>query len=137
VSTQCALIPDIVANKGACRYPLVYAISVLPLSAARWIGFVQESNHGVNRVPAAATLAVASIFALSGFFNVVLLLTTRPEAELFGGMVSDAFQHGLPPAGASEPQLPECRPPAVPLQPIPSPAKPQVREDSRDQGWLP
>jgi len=75
---------------------------------------VQESKHGVNHVPAAATLAVTSVFALSGFFNVVLLLTTRPEAELFGGMV---FEDGLPPGP----------PPAVPLQPMP-PA---------DQGWLP
>jgi len=75
----------------------------------------------VNQVPAAATFAVGSVFALSGFFNVVLLLTTRPEAELFGGMVSE---HGLPPAG---PQAPGFPPPAVPLQPMP-PA---------DQGWLP
>ena len=108
----------------ACRYPLVYAVSVLPLSVARWIGFVQESNHGVNQVPAAATFAVGSIFALSGFFNVVLLLKTRPEAELFGGMISEGV---LPPAGPLEPQVPEFPPPAVPLQPMP-PA---------DQGWLP
>jgi len=78
----------------------------------------------VNQVPAAATFAVASVFALSGFFNVVLLLTTRPEAELFGGIVSE---RGLPPAGPLEPQSPEFPPPAVPLQPMP-PA---------DQGWLP
>ncbi len=97
---------------------------------------MQEAKDGVNRVPAAATLAVASIFALSGFFNVVLLLTTRPEAELFGGMVSDRPQEGLPPPGIPGLQLPDSEfpPPAVPLQPIPSPGK---REDSRDQGFLP
>jgi hypothetical protein len=75
---------------------------------------VQESKHGVNQVPAVATLAVGAVFALSGFFNVVLLLTTRPEAKLFGGMAA---------AWPLEPQVA----PAVPLQPIP-PA---------DQEWLP
>jgi len=32
-------------------YPLVHAISVLPLSFARWIGFVQEAKYGRSKSP--------------------------------------------------------------------------------------
>jgi len=35
-------------------------------------------------VPPAATFAAVSIFGLSGFFNVILLMKTRPSIGLFG-----------------------------------------------------
>ena len=62
-----------------CRYSIVYCITVIPISVARWIGFAQEARYGANFVPAAATFAVGAIFFLSGFLNVVLFLTTRLE----------------------------------------------------------
>jgi len=65
------------------RYPFLYAICILPLSFVRWIAFVQENNGGTNNVPSAATLTVISLFQLSGLFNVILLITTKPNG-LFG-----------------------------------------------------
>lgn len=38
-------------------------------------------------MPSAATFTVEAIFGLSGFFNVILLLTTRPESGLFGQLM--------------------------------------------------
>lgn len=70
------------------RYPLVYCLGIMPLSIVRWITFVQEARHdGINNVPATATLASEAIFGLSGFFNVILLLTTKPESGLFGQLM--------------------------------------------------
>ncbi len=66
------------------RYPFVYAICVLPLSIVRFMTFVRELKGGIDNLPAAATLVFSSIFQLSGFFNVLLLLTTRPDIGLFG-----------------------------------------------------
>ncbi|RDB16862.1 hypothetical protein Hypma_002509 [Hypsizygus marmoreus] len=65
-------------------YPIVYSILILPLSVVRWIGFVQERGGGTNTISASATMAVTSIYGLSGALNVVLLLTTRPNSILFG-----------------------------------------------------
>ena len=65
-----------------CRYPAVYCLIILPISIARWIGFVQEGRYGVNFVPPAAIFFGGAIFGLSGFFNVLLLLTTK--SGLFG-----------------------------------------------------
>ncbi len=70
------------SDYGLCRYPAVYCVVVLPTSIARWIGFVQVNRYGANFVPAAATFACGAIFRLSGFLNVVLLLTTK--SGLFG-----------------------------------------------------
>lgn len=88
------------------RYPLVYAISVLPLSFARWIGFVQEAKYGRYKVPAVATFAVTSVFALSGLFNIVLLLTTRPNIQLFGGLISESRSGPLPAAAPHTSSIP-------------------------------
>ena len=65
-------------------YPLVYAVQILPLSIARWIGFVQE-NRGdrKNHVPPTALIAMQVIHLLSGLANVVLFLFTRPNLLLF------------------------------------------------------
>ena len=60
----------------------------MPLSIIRWIAFVQESrNGGISHMPSAATLASEAIFGLSGFFNVILLLTTKPGSGLFGQLM--------------------------------------------------
>jgi len=64
-------------------YPVVYCISILPLSVVRWIGFIQERGHRPNHVSSTATFAADTIYSLSGVFNVVLLLTTRPDSVLF------------------------------------------------------
>jgi hypothetical protein len=72
-------------------YPLVYSCLVLPLSVGRWIGF-EQASHGDKKVhvPASATLAIQTIYALSGICNVILFLTTRPNLLLFkrGSVVS-------------------------------------------------
>ena len=57
---------------------------------------MQERNHGVNRIPPAATFAAATIYGLSGFCNVILFLTTRPDAGLLGG--DDHYAAGRPPS---------------------------------------
>jgi len=62
-------------------YPLVYCLCILPLSAVRWKNFVQ------NIVFPGATFFAASIFGLSGFLNVILLLKTRPSTRLFDQMM--------------------------------------------------
>jgi hypothetical protein len=80
------------------RYPLVYAVLVLPLSVARWIGFVEE-DHGitVSTVPSSATIATLFIFSLSGLANVLLFFLTRPTLLLFG--------HSRTETGASTPDV--------------------------------
>jgi len=64
-------------------YPLVYSTLILPLSVVRWIAFVQERGGGENRIPSSATFTVISIYGLSGAFNVILFVVTRPESILF------------------------------------------------------
>ncbi len=60
----------------------------MPLSIVRWIAFVQESKHGgVSHMPSAVTLASEAIFGLSGFFNVILLIVTKPGSGLFGQLM--------------------------------------------------
>lgn len=65
-------------------YPLVYSILILPLSVVRWISFVQERGGRTNSIPSSATFTVISIYGLSGAFNVILFVVTRPESILFG-----------------------------------------------------
>ncbi|KAF9527370.1 hypothetical protein CPB83DRAFT_876503 [Crepidotus variabilis] len=60
-------------------YPAVYCINILPFSVVRWITFSHAEKN-----TAAATFAVTSIYGLSGLFNVILLLSTKPDAGLFG-----------------------------------------------------
>ncbi|KAH6906560.1 hypothetical protein BKA70DRAFT_1287996 [Coprinopsis sp. MPI-PUGE-AT-0042] len=68
-------------------YPAVYMFSIVPITIARWMQF---SGH---RTPYQATLFSATVFALAGFFNVILFWVTRPE--LVTGGVTDA-QPALP-----------------------------------------
>jgi len=62
-------------------YPVVYCLCILPLSAVRWTSFVG------TKISPTATLAVVAVFGLSGFFNVILLLKTRPSLGLFGHLM--------------------------------------------------
>jgi len=66
-----------------CRYPLVYSVLVLPLSVARSLEFKREWDNKPNNIPGAVTFTFASIYSLSGFANVVLFLSTRPDLLLF------------------------------------------------------
>lgn len=78
------------------RYPVIYSILILPLSIVRWIGFAQESGGKESHISAAATMAVISIYGLSGACNVILLLITRPNSILFGNGVDYAPRRGTP-----------------------------------------
>ncbi|KAH7101733.1 hypothetical protein BKA62DRAFT_770231 [Auriculariales sp. MPI-PUGE-AT-0066] len=62
-------------------YPIVYLVIVLPLSAVRYIAFVQ----GDNKVPPAGTFVGIVPFHLAGMLNVLLLIFTRPSILVFGG----------------------------------------------------
>lgn len=62
----------------------------MPLSIVRWTAYVQEDQTGKAHVPPAATFVAVSIFGLSGFFNVILLLTTRRTSGLFGELMFTA-----------------------------------------------
>ncbi|KAJ7736825.1 hypothetical protein B0H16DRAFT_1572738 [Mycena metata] len=66
-------------------YPICYCVLLVPLSVVRWIGFVEERGGRMDSIPSAATLAVISLYGLSGASNVVLLLSTKPDSMLFGG----------------------------------------------------
>lgn len=68
----------------AYRYPIVYCICILPLSIVRWIEFYDEAKNGSTSMPPDYTLAVTTIFGLSGFLNVLLVFTTKPNLGLFG-----------------------------------------------------
>lgn len=49
---------------------------------------MQEAKYGSASTPPAAIFACISLFALSGFFNVILLLNTKPNCGLFGNLAS-------------------------------------------------
>jgi len=53
------------------------------MGATRWKTWVQ----GNKSVSSAFTFFAVSIFALSGFFNSILLLKTRPASGLFGQLM--------------------------------------------------
>jgi len=98
------------------RYPAVYCVLVLPMSIVRWLTFI----HDFNSAPSVATFIVVSIFGLSGFVDVILLLTTRPLAGLFGELM---FRDETPTKPPSSIELSE-QPPAFaipPTEPEPQP----------------
>jgi len=49
---------------------------------------VQEAKYGKSHLPPVVTFVVVSIFGLSGFFNAILLATTRRTSGLFGQLIS-------------------------------------------------
>jgi len=65
-------------------YPIVYCVCILPLSVVRWISFEAENKPTGDSVPPPWTLTVITVFGLSGFLNVILVLTTKPNLSLFG-----------------------------------------------------
>jgi len=65
------------------RYPIVYCICIIPLSGVRLKSFVEEAKYGTTTVPEGYTFAVITLFGLSGFFNVILVFTTKPNLGLF------------------------------------------------------
>lgn len=50
----------------------------------RWLNVGSEINEPSHTSAAIATLFFRFVFRLSGFVNVVLILTTRPNVLLFG-----------------------------------------------------
>lgn len=100
------------------RYPFVYAVSIIPLTIVRWIGFGQIIKHGVKNVPAVWDFVVITLFGLSGFFNVILLLNTRPDSGLFGNLMFTS------PVGPPSP---------LPLEPssLPASMPSRVNDDER------
>ncbi len=48
---------------------------------------MQQAKHNSTNTPIAAIFATDSLFALGGFFNVILLLNTKPNSGLFGDLV--------------------------------------------------
>jgi hypothetical protein len=70
------------------RYPLAYTLQTLPLSIVRWTTFLDHMQPLAEDPTfggyAAAHLIFFFVYRLSGFVNVVLVLTTRPNILLFG-----------------------------------------------------
>lgn len=91
------------------RYPLIYAILVLPLTVVRWINFGLEA-HGTD-APSVFNFIVIVVFSLSGAANVTLLLTTRPQLLLFSKPNVVVVAEGRAPSpspirrGSSKPSL--------------------------------
>lgn len=63
-----------------CRYPIVFAVTTLPLSVVRWTSGFGSIRHKFST----ATFVVESIYSLSGAVNVLLFLSTRPDILLPG-----------------------------------------------------
>lgn len=66
------------------------------MSVVRWIGFVQERGGNESHIASSATLTVIAIYGLSGAFNVILLLVTRPNSILFGRRREDHTEGRAP-----------------------------------------
>ncbi|EIN11602.1 hypothetical protein PUNSTDRAFT_61801 [Punctularia strigosozonata HHB-11173 SS5] len=73
------------ASMGMLAYPIAYSVIILPMSVVRWITFTSSRSR---TVPSAATLAVVTIFGLSGATNVFLLVYARPGLLLLRPRVS-------------------------------------------------
>ena len=54
---------------------------IVPLSAVRWVLFVKDIKNPT------ALFATMSLASLLGFFDVILLLTTRRSSGLFGRLM--------------------------------------------------
>ena len=67
------------------------------------ITFVEHAKYGDSTMSSVSTFIVGTIFLLSGFFDVILIFTTRPGLRLFG-------QQGAIPAIPAMPPTPEIEP---------------------------
>ncbi|PPQ72947.1 hypothetical protein CVT24_000190 [Panaeolus cyanescens] len=56
-------------------YPVIYAFSILPLSIVRWKTFGMHKRENIK--DSSPTMAVATIYALTGTYNVILVLLIR------------------------------------------------------------
>jgi hypothetical protein len=54
-------------------YPMIYIITVIPMTVVRWMAFTNSS------VPFPATAFASVAFSSSGIFNVILFALTRPK----------------------------------------------------------
>ncbi|KAB5596250.1 hypothetical protein CTheo_235 [Ceratobasidium theobromae] len=69
-------------------YPSAYTLQILGTSIVRWMSYINPSLIDLE-LPELAGMAAASllfrwVLRLSGFINVLLILTTRPNVLLFG-----------------------------------------------------
>jgi len=55
------------------------------MTVARWVSEIQKDKQ--VPMPAAPIYVGDAILGLSGFVNVILLLTTKPESGLFGQLM--------------------------------------------------
>ena len=67
----------------AHRYPVMYTITVMPLSVVRFIQFGQERHGRQSHIPPGATFGVESLWNLNGVVDVVLFFLTRQGLLLF------------------------------------------------------
>ena len=65
------------------RYPILYFITVFPLTVVRFMGFHEQRVTGKSHTKPVATFITVTIFALSGVFNALLYRLTR--ASIFQG----------------------------------------------------
>ncbi|KII92419.1 hypothetical protein PLICRDRAFT_89020 [Plicaturopsis crispa FD-325 SS-3] len=117
-------------------YPLVYCVIVLPLSIVRWYTFDGKA------VPSVGTFFVIFVYGLSGFFNVLLFLTTRPHLLLFTPRAARVVE-GLPPSSTFD--LPaetfglpaEAREEEEEHAPVTPALRMGCLPDEEDSGWTP
>ncbi|KAG9084011.1 hypothetical protein FRC06_004274 [Ceratobasidium sp. 370] len=69
-------------------YPAAYTALVLPPSVVRWLTFDPNAPPNLTPTPAdtpfTATAVIVCFFGLSGFINVLLFISTRPNVLGFG-----------------------------------------------------
>ncbi|KZT22597.1 hypothetical protein NEOLEDRAFT_1119441 [Neolentinus lepideus HHB14362 ss-1] len=72
--------------RGVLLYPVVYGITILPLTIARWTTWNESLNdeYQPGTVLSGANFFSENLFRLSGLFNVILLLMIRPQLLFLG-----------------------------------------------------
>ena len=80
------------------RYPVIYSIVTIPLTAVRFkTNFGQKQNlHPV------ATFAAIFIYSLSGFFNALLFMLTRKDLLFTNSRDVKQEEVGVAPGGGNE-----------------------------------
>jgi hypothetical protein len=68
----------------ASRYPVSYALLVVPASAVRWTYIGRELKQDGKQGDSSMLLGVMTIFSLSGVVNVLLFFFIRSNLLLFG-----------------------------------------------------
>jgi hypothetical protein len=79
------------------RYPVSYALLIIPTSVVRWTEFHQEyTGDRVDHVKSATLMTVMTIFSLSGVVNVLLFFIIRSNLLLFGNEKETTASFVLP-----------------------------------------